>query len=71
MLNGFARGFVQIFVVGVLIILGLVGFIFYQSSNKQSKYIIETKIPPIITWKLEAKGQRVDTIWVYNFKKRK
>jgi competence protein ComGF len=46
---------------GVAVVLGIYAF----SCDTKT---IKVKERPIITWELKAKGQKVDTIWIYKFK---
>jgi hypothetical protein len=32
------------------------------------QFTFKTKIKPTITWELQAHGQKVDTVWIYEFK---
>lgn len=57
------KGFILFFVVAVILGFYSIYVTFIKDNNT-----FETKTKPEITWKLEAKGQTVDTIWIYNFK---
>lgn len=35
---------------------------FFKSHN-----VVKTNKPPAITWELKAKGQKIDTTWIYTF----
>lgn len=57
------KGFVFFLIVAV--ILGI--YSIYVTFFKDNK-TIKTKEHPTVTWELKAKGQKVDTVWVYKFK---
>ncbi len=50
----------------VATLLGL-GYFIYNFFFFDKK-VIKTQVKPAITWELKAKGQKVDTVWVYKFK---
>ena len=67
-LSEFFNGLLTLLVICfVLAVLGVVYFCysyFFKDHNT-----IKTKEKPTITWELESKGQTVDTVWIYKFKK--
>ena len=40
-------------------------FIYSYFSHSSNKF--KTNVKPKITWELKASGQKVDTIWIYEF----
>lgn len=44
-----------------------IGFFIYSMFSEKSTF--KTKSKPVITWELKAKGQTIDTVWIYTFKK--
>lgn len=53
----------------VLLIATVLGFgYFVYNFFFVDRHTIKTQVRPTITWELKAKGQKVDTVWVYKFK---
>ena len=57
-----------IWLIIVLFIFAVLGGISLVGSLTRNDKRIETQSKPTITWELKARGQKIDTIWIYNFK---
>jgi hypothetical protein len=70
MVRDIGSGFSKLLKILLLLTITCVGFItFFLVKSCENTSIKETKKKPAITWKLEAKGQKIDTIWIYKFDK--
>lgn len=54
------------FIAVIIAILGIGYFCYDVFFTDKKTFKTETK--PAITWELKAKGQKVDTVWIYKFK---
>lgn len=54
-------------IIGVVLTIICFGYIIWNTFIADHK-VFKTQKPPVITWELKAKGQSVDTIWIYTFK---
>lgn len=69
--NDIGEGFTFIFnllILCVIVVVLFIGYGLYHTFIKDHN-TIKTKEKPTITWELESKGQTVDTVWIYKFKK--
>jgi H+/gluconate symporter-like permease len=61
--------------IGTMLLIGLIAMvctvvfgIYIIADLLSPKKEFKTKEKPNITWELQAKGQSVDTVWIYKFK---
>lgn len=52
---------IKILAVVCLFLLG------YAVTSFINRKTIKTKNKPKVTWELQARGQKVDTVWIYKF----
>lgn len=64
--SGFARTALLAF-IGFILLFGSVGFMVYHFTTTDHKKF-KTQFKPTISWELKARGQSVDTVWIYQFK---
>jgi hypothetical protein len=57
-----------VWVIIVLFVFAVLGGISLVGSLTRNNKTIETQTKPTITWELKARGQKIDTIWIYKFK---
>lgn len=65
-IGGFFNGILTL--LTVFFILTLLGAGYFVFNLFQDHKTIKTEEKPAITWELKAKGQTVDTVWIYKFK---
>lgn len=49
----------------LVVVMGIAGVLYWIFGDHKT---FKTKEKPAISWELKAKGQNIDTIWVYKFK---
>lgn len=52
------------FVAAIVFGIYFVYDVFFKSTTT-----VKTEEKPSITWELKARGQKLDTVWIYKFKK--